>query len=104
MSLGGNKYRKGTDRMNEPAIEYLSEVRLLDGENQLVSVGAAQLYPSLHAGEFFPRDCSGETLKTIPTRAARLQTKDGRCFPMPKVDRLCEGKNKPAHFHFDYHS
>ena len=90
--------------MNETAIEYVPEVRVLDGENQLVSVGAAQLYPSLHSGEFFPQDCSRETLKRIPTRAARLQTKDGRSFSMPKVDRLCEGKNKPTHFHLDYHS
>jgi hypothetical protein len=90
--------------MNEATIEYLPEVRVLDQENQLVSVGAAQLYPSLHAGEFFPQDCSRETLKAIPTRANRLQTGDGRSFSMPKVDQLCEGKNKPPHFHFDYHS
>ncbi len=89
--------------MNTQAIQFLQVATVLDRESHSLASGQAVLYTTLHSGEFLPTPQSSTvTLDTLPQRASILKASDGHLYKLRPDKTLCEGHNKPPHFHFDY--
>ena len=91
--------------MNNQTIQFLAEATLLNRESQPLSTGQAILYPILRSGEFLPqRESLTVTLDSLPQQASILKASDSHLYRLRLDMAMCQGKNKPDHFHFDYES
>ena len=86
----------------EDSIRHLRGAILLNRENQRIATGTAILFHKNGVGDFYPENYSQTTGNTLPHSAATLKASDGRLYRLKPDKTMCEGKNKPPHFHFDF--
>lgn len=94
--------RSSQENSPEAAILHLAGASLLDSDNRVVANGSAILFRNAGVGDFYPEKHSQTSGNTLPRLATTLRASDGRLYTLKPDKTMCEGTNKPPHFHFDF--
>jgi hypothetical protein len=83
----------------EEVHSFFSEATILDRDNRLLAIGKARIYPTLHAGVFWPQELT--PAPALSNCAAWLRAKDAT-YQLSRVVLCPHHKGKPNHFDFEF--